>query len=611
MRNILRRKTSNRGNREYLLTSESVSEGHPDKIADQISDAVLDVFLANDFRARVACETFVTKGLVIVGGEVTASCHPSIPDVVRWTINNIGYTGPSYGFDYRSCHIITRIHPQSTDIAEGVFTPDREFGAGDQGTMVGYATSETPELMPLGISLAHKLVQKQAELRRNGAIAWLRPDAKSQVTVRYVGAKPVSVEKVVLSTQHSPDVSHEEIEKTVISEIIEKVIPEELRARNIQYLVNPAGRFVIGGPEADTGLTGRKIIVDTYGPACPHGGGAFSGKDPTKVDRSGAYMARYIAKNIVAAGLAERCTVQLAYAIGQAQPLALSIDLHGTGKVDEQKLTEAVSQIFQLTPQGIIQMLALDYPIYRRTAAYGHFGRELPEFTWEMTDQVGKLRSYFGIPQDAPSPVETDTQRRRRIFARIASHIESSGELWQFETRSSDGTRDSLREEYEVYKCLIESMIADEERAGKKRVGLIVLAGRTRTEHDSYGGRDLKAQFGGELEESTIADFIKRNNRPCHLIASRLRLFRHHLVLTDKEEKESELCGARYEFYLQHPDPSSVLRFSRVGFNNKFDQAMVYVEWGGPLCGRGYYIFLNKDGDGKWTEQGETLAWLS
>jgi len=386
--------------KEYLLTSESVSEGHPDKMADQISDVILDVFLSNDMFARVACETLITKGLVVVAGEIASYCHPSIPDIVRWTIKNIGYTDPAYGFDYRTCRIITPISKQSPEISKAIEPDDGEMRAGDQVTVFGYATNETPELMPLGISLAHKLMQKQAELRRARELDWLRPDAKSQVTVRYVGAQPVAVEKVVFSTQHSPDISHGELEEAVISKIIEEVIPEELRAPHIQYLVNPGGSFTIGGPNADTGLTGRKIMVDTYGPGYPHGGGAFSGKDPTKLDRSAAYMARYIAKNIVAAGLAECCTVGLSYAMGKVDPVSFMLDLHGTGKVDEQRLMEAVRQIFNLTPGGIISMLDLRRPIYQKTAVYGHFGRELPGFTWERTDKVVALEDHFGIPSD-------------------------------------------------------------------------------------------------------------------------------------------------------------------------------------------------------------------
>ncbi len=417
--------------REYLLTSESVSEGHPDKMADQISDAILDVFLANDMFARVACETLITKGLVVVAGEIASYCHPSIPDVVRWTIKNIGYTDPAYGFDYQTCGIITPISKQSPEISKAIKPENGEIRAGDQVTVFGYATNETPELMPLGIMLAHGLVRKQAQLRRRGGMEWLRPDAKSQITVRYVGAQPVSVEKVVFSTQHSPDVTYEELKQAVVSEIIKEVIPKELRAAHIRYLVNPGGSFTIGGPAADTGLTGRKIMVDTYGPGFPHGGGAFSGKDPTKLDRSAAYMARYIAKNIVAGGLAERCTVQLSYAMVRVDPVSFIVDLHGTGKVDEQKLMEAVRQIFKLTPEGIISMLYLHYPIYRKTAVYGHFGREGLEFTWEMTDQAGKLASYFGIPQDTLRGHETSAE----IFLRRLGGININwNELRQFDT---------------------------------------------------------------------------------------------------------------------------------------------------------------------------------
>jgi len=402
--------------REYLLTSESVSEGHPDKMADQISDAVLDVFLAEDPLARVGCETLITRGLVVVAGEVDSYSKPSIPDVVRWVIKNIGYTDPDYGFDYRSCGIITPINRQSPELSEALKSKDDQIRAGDQVTVSGYACNETPELMPLGIMLAHWLVGKQAELRKNGTLDWLRPDAKSQVTVRYVGNQPVSVEKVILSTQHSPEISYKRLREEVISRIIEEVILEELRAPDIEYLVNPGGSFTIGGPTADTGLTGRKIMVDAYGPGFPHGGGAFSGKDPTKLDRSGAYMARYIAKNIVAAHLAERCIVQLSYAIGKVEPVSLMLDLCGTGRVDEQKLMKAVRQIFELTPRGIINILDLRYPIYRKTAVYGHFGRGLPEFTWEMTDQVSKLREYFGIQEDGLEHIETSAKRFLRIF---------------------------------------------------------------------------------------------------------------------------------------------------------------------------------------------------
>ena len=383
--------------REYLFSSESVSGGHPDKVADQISDAILDAYLEKDPFARVACETLIAKNLVVVAGEFSSTAQVSIPNVVCRTIKNIGYTDQSYGFDYGSCKIITSISEQSGDISRGVERRDNELGAGDQGMMFGYATKETQELMPLPISLAHKLLRKQAELRKSGSFPWLRPDAKSQVTMRYRGTSPITIEQVVLSTQHSADVSDKQIKEAVISEIIEKTIPPELRAENIRYLVNPAGRFETGGPQADVGLTGRKIMVDTYGGRCPHGGGAFSGKDPTKVDRSAAYMARYIAKNIVAAGLAECCTVQLSYAIGITEPLSLTVNLHDTGNVDERELEDAVRQIFQLTPRGIIETLDLRRPIYEKTAVYGHFGRELPEFTWERTDKIEDLRNYFNL----------------------------------------------------------------------------------------------------------------------------------------------------------------------------------------------------------------------
>ena len=383
--------------REHLLTSESVSEGHPDKMADQISDAILDAFLAQDPFSRVGCETLLAKNLAVIALEFRSDAKVSITDVARQVIRDIGYTDLSYGFDYRTCEVITSISPQSEEIADAVGHPDGEIGASDQGTVFGYATRETPELMPLPISLAHRLVQKQAEVRKSGVLSWLRPDAKSQVTVRYLGLKPISVEKMVLSTQHSPGIGRDRMQEEVIAEIIEKVIPEALRAKNIQYLVNPSGSFTSGGPQADSGLTGRKIVVDTYGGSCPHGGGAFSGKDPTKVDRSAAYMARYMAKNIVAARLAERCTVQLSYAIGVAEPLSLIIDLHGTGAVDEQRLEDVVRRIFPLTPKGIIETLDLRRPIYKKTAAYGHFGRELPEFTWEKTDKTRELRGLLGL----------------------------------------------------------------------------------------------------------------------------------------------------------------------------------------------------------------------
>jgi len=377
--------------KEYLLSSESVSEGHPDKMADQISDAVLDAALAEDKYSRVACETLVTHGTVIMAGEITSRARIKYENIARGVIRDIGYTDAAYGMDCGKCSVISAIHEQASDIAEGVFHSDGVIGAGDQGTMFGYATDETLEMMPLGVALAHKMMLKQAELRKNGA-AWLRPDAKSQVTVRYVDGVPVHVTAVVLSTQHSPDISNQDLREAVIEEIINPVISCEWRAKDISYMVNPSGRFVTGGPQADTGLTGRKIMVDTYGASCCHGGGAFSGKDPTKVDRSAAYMARYIAKNIMAAKLARRCTVQLAYAIGIAEPVSLMIDLHGTGSVDEAVLVKAVPRLFRLDPCGIIETLNLRRPIYQQTAAYGHFGRELPAFTWEKTDKVDVLR---------------------------------------------------------------------------------------------------------------------------------------------------------------------------------------------------------------------------
>ena len=387
-------------NKEFLFTSESVSEGHPDKMADQISDAVLDAIFAKDPYAKVACETLLTENLAIVAGELRTEVAVPFEEVVRGCIRDIGYTDPAYGFDDKSCQVLLRLGRQSDNIAMGVDQTGGEIGAGDQGLMFGYATTETPELMPMAIALSHRLVERQAAVRKSGKLPWLRPDAKSQVTVRYAGGRPVEIAKVVLSTQHGPDVSNAEIRDAVIAEIIEPVISSRWRATDIEYLINPTGRFEIGGPKGDTGLTGRKIIVDTYGGSCPHGGGAFSGKDPTKVDRSAAYMARYIAKNIVAAGLAEQCMVQLAYAIGVVEPLSLMINMNGRGRVAEKAVAEAVRKIFKLTPRGMIDMLDLRRPIYRKTAAYGHFGRELPEFTWENRDRVDALRDWFGIKAD-------------------------------------------------------------------------------------------------------------------------------------------------------------------------------------------------------------------
>jgi S-adenosylmethionine synthetase len=382
--------------KDFVFTSESVSEGHPDKMADLISDAFLDAVLEKDPLGKVACETLVTKNVAVIAGEFRTTARIDPVSIVRQTAREIGYHDPLMGFDAETCEVHTYLGQQSADIARGVDQANGEVGAGDQGLMFGFATTETPELMPLPIRLAHRLVEKQAEVRKNGRLPWLRPDAKSQVSVRYKDKRPVSVEKVVLSTQHSRDVENKEIREGVIAEIIEQVIPAELRSKTIEYLVNPTGRFEIGGPVGDTGLTGRKIIVDTYGGSCPHGGGAFSGKDPTKVDRSAAYTARYIAKNIVAAGLAEHCTVQLAYVIGVVEPFSLMVNMHSGAKVSEEAMEKAVRSIFKLTPAGMIKMLDLRRPIYKQTAAYGHFGRLLPDFTWEKTDKVNDLKAYFG-----------------------------------------------------------------------------------------------------------------------------------------------------------------------------------------------------------------------
>jgi S-adenosylmethionine synthetase len=379
---------------EYLFTSESVTEGHPDKIADQISDAVLDAIMAQDPVGRVACETLLTTGLVVVAGEITTSCYVDIPKIVRQTIKDVGYTRAKFGFDYETCGVITAIDGQSPDIAMGV----DNLGAGDQGLMFGYACTETEELMPLPIMLAHKLVQRLTEVRKKGELAYLRPDGKSQVSVRYADGRPIGVETVVIATQHSPDVPLERIREEVIEHVVLPTIPKHLiDARRIVYHINPTGRFVTGGPMGDTGLTGRKIIVDTYGGSCPHGGGAFSGKDPTKVDRSACYMARYVAKNVVAAGLAERVQVQVAYAIGVADPVSVMVETFGTGKVPNTKLEAMIRRHFDLTPAGIIKYLNLRRPIYKRTAAYGHFGRSEPEFTWERLDRVKDLRDDAGI----------------------------------------------------------------------------------------------------------------------------------------------------------------------------------------------------------------------
>ena len=379
---------------EYQFTSESVTEGHPDKIADQISDAVLDAILTQDPTGRVACESLLTTGLVVVAGEITTSCYVDIPKIARETIKGVGYTRAKFGFDYETCGVITAIDEQSGDIAIGVDS----LGAGDQGLMFGYACTETKELMPLPIMLAHRLCQRLSEVRKKGQVEYLRPDGKSQVSVRYVDGKPASVETVVISTQHSPDVTLEKIREDMIEQVITPTIPKELLdPARITYHINPTGRFVTGGPMGDTGLTGRKIIVDTYGGSCPHGGGAFSGKDPTKVDRSACYMARHVAKNIVAAGLAERAQVQVAYAIGIADPVSIMVDAFGTAKVPTVKLEQMIRRHFDFTPAGIIKYLNLRRPIYKKTAAYGHFGRQEPEFTWERTDRVKDLRDDAGI----------------------------------------------------------------------------------------------------------------------------------------------------------------------------------------------------------------------
>jgi S-adenosylmethionine synthetase len=389
---------------DFLFTSESVSEGHPDKVADQISDAVLDAILTQDKFARVAAETLVNTGLVVLAGEITTHAVVDFQQVARETIKRIGYDNTDYGIDYRGCAVLVAYDKQSPDIAQGVDKAHDDplnQGAGDQGLMFGYACDETPVLMPLPIYLAHRLVERQSELRRDGRLPWLRPDAKSQVTIRYVNGKPDSIDTVVLSTQHSPDISLEKIRDAVIEEIVKPVLPKNLIKGPINYLVNPTGRFVVGGPQGDCGLTGRKIIVDTYGGAAPHGGGAFSGKDPSKVDRSAAYAARYVAKNIVAAGIATRCQIQVSYAIGVAKPTSVMVTTFGTGKIADDKIAQLVQKHFDLRPKGILAMLDLLRPIYEKTAAYGHFGRDEPEFSWESLDKLEFLKSEAGIKQTA------------------------------------------------------------------------------------------------------------------------------------------------------------------------------------------------------------------
>jgi len=384
---------------DFLFTSESVSEGHPDKVADQISDAILDAILTQDPRARVAAETLCNTGLVVLAGEITTHANVDYIQVARDTIKRIGYDNTDYGIDYKGCAVLVAYDKQSPDIAQGVDEGagiDLDQGAGDQGLMFGYACDETPELMPAPIYYSHRLVERQSQLRKDGRLPWLRPDAKSQVTLRYVDGRPVSVDTVVLSTQHAPEMSHSQIEEAVIEEIIRPVLPTEW-IKDTKFLVNPTGRFVIGGPQGDCGLTGRKIIVDTYGGAAPHGGGAFSGKDPSKVDRSAAYAARYVAKNVVAAGLARQCQVQVSYAIGVARPINITVYTEGTGLISDEKIAQLVQEHFDLRPKGIVQMLDLLRPIYAKTAAYGHFGREEPEFTWERTDKAGALRAAAGL----------------------------------------------------------------------------------------------------------------------------------------------------------------------------------------------------------------------
>jgi S-adenosylmethionine synthetase len=382
----------------YFFTSESVSEGHPDKVADQVSDAILDAILEQDPKSRVAAETLCNTGLVVLAGEITTNARVDYHSVARNVIKDIGYDNTDYGIDYKGCAVLVAYDTQSPDIAQGVDEGkgiDLDQGAGDQGLMFGYAVRETEELMPLPLHLSHRLVERQAELRKSGRIKWLRPDAKSQVTIKYVDGKPVEIDTVVLSTQHHPEIGHKELTEAVIEEIVKPVLPKELVKGSVKYLINPTGRFVVGGPQGDCGLTGRKIIVDTYGGAAPHGGGAFSGKDPSKVDRSAAYAARYVAKNVVAAGLADRCQVQISYAIGVAKPTSIMATTFGTGKISDERIEALIARHFDLRPKGIVQMLDLLRPIYRRTAAYGHFGR--PGFSWENTDKAAALAADAGI----------------------------------------------------------------------------------------------------------------------------------------------------------------------------------------------------------------------
>ncbi len=388
------------GNERFLFTSESVTEGHPDKVADAISDAVLDAIMAQDKSCRVACETMVTTGLAFIAGEITTSCYVDMPEIVRSTIADIGYSSSQMGFDWRTCSVITSIDRQSPDIAQGVNEGEglfKEQGAGDQGLMFGYATDETPELMPMPIMYAHKLTKRLTKVRKNGALDFLRPDGKSQVTIEYDNGTPLRVDAVVVSTQHNPDVTYEDLREAVINEVVKKVIPAEMIDGDTRLFINPTGRFVVGGPMGDCGLTGRKIIVDTYGGQGSHGGGCFSGKDPSKVDRSASYMGRYVAKNLVAAGLAKKCEVQVAYAIGVAEPVSIMVDFMGTGNISESRAREIVGEVFDLRPAAIIQQLDLLRPIYRKTSAYGHFGRNDPDFSWEKTDKAETIRQKAGI----------------------------------------------------------------------------------------------------------------------------------------------------------------------------------------------------------------------
>ncbi len=385
---------------DFLFTSESVSEGHPDKVADQISDSILDAILAQDPRSRVACETMVTTGMAIIAGEITTNARIDYPEIVRQAIREIGYTDSAMGFDWETCAVLTSIDRQSPDISQGVSEGEGLFkdqGAGDQGLMFGYACNETPELMPMPIMYAHKLTKRLSDVRKSGLLTFLRPDSKSQVSIQYINDKPIRVDTVVVSSQHTPEVTYETLKEGIIEEVIRKVIPENLLDEKTKYFINPTGRFVVGGPMGDCGLTGRKIIVDTYGGQGSHGGGAFSGKDPSKVDRSASYMARYVAKNIVASGLADKCEVQLAYAIGVAEPVSVMINTFGTGKIPSNDIARIAREEFDMRPRAIIEMLDLMRPIYRKTAAYGHFGRELPEFTWEKIDRVSSLRKKAGI----------------------------------------------------------------------------------------------------------------------------------------------------------------------------------------------------------------------